>query len=69
LAEDLRQHCLKQLSRAKVPENIVFVPELPMNAGGKVLRKLLSEPDAEQRITVLNPSGSSIHVQPATIRR
>lgn len=62
LAEDLRQHSLKHLSRAKVPENIVFVPELPMNAGGKVLRKLLSEPDAEQRITVLNPSGSSIHV-------
>jgi long-chain acyl-CoA synthetase len=61
LAEDLRQHCLKHLNRAKVPENIVFVSELPMNAGGKVLRKLLSEPDVEQRIAVLSPSGSSIH--------
>lgn len=62
LADDLRQHCLKQLSRAKVPENLVFVPELPMNAGGKVMRKALSEPDAEQRISVLKPSGSSLHV-------
>ncbi|QQQ64385.1 class I adenylate-forming enzyme family protein [Paenarthrobacter ureafaciens] len=62
LADELRQHCLRQLSRAKVPENLVFVPELPMNAGGKVMRKLLSEPDAEERIKVLKLSASPAKV-------
>ena len=62
LAEDLRQHCLGQLNRAKVPQQVTFVAEFPMNAGGKILRKLLSAPDAEQRIAVLGPSLSALNL-------
>ena len=43
LEVELRSHCLSQLSRAKMPQQIVFMRELPMNAGGKVMRHRLGE--------------------------
>ncbi|GGJ21959.1 class I adenylate-forming enzyme family protein [Paenarthrobacter histidinolovorans] len=56
LADSLRRHCAEKLSRAKIPESTVFLAKLPMNAGGKVLRSMLSDPDVGQRITVLDAS-------------
>jgi long-chain acyl-CoA synthetase len=41
VAHDLREHCLRQLAEFKTPEEFVFDVELPKNAGGKILKRLL----------------------------
>lgn len=40
-AEEIRRFCKDRLAYFKVPEFIVFVPELPRNASGKVLKREL----------------------------
>lgn len=40
-ADDLRAFCAERLAYFKLPEFIVFVPELPRNASGKILRRAL----------------------------
>ena len=40
-AEELEQFCVPQLARFKIPIAIHFVPELPRNASGKILRRQL----------------------------
>lgn len=42
-AVDLIAWCRTRLARYKVPTRIVFVAELPRNAGGKMLRRMLRE--------------------------
>ena len=39
--EALIQHCRERLAPFKVPRVIQFAPELPKNASGKVLKRLL----------------------------
>lgn len=41
--EDIRRHCRALLAAYKVPERVVFVPELPRNAAGKLLRRHVRE--------------------------
>ena len=40
-AEDLRNHCARSLACYKVPERFLFVAELPRNAMGKVVKRLV----------------------------
>ncbi len=40
-AEELREHCAGSLARYKIPERFLFVDELPRNAMGKVVKRLL----------------------------
>ncbi len=40
-ADDLREHCSRSLARYKVPERFLFVDELPRNAMGKVVKRLV----------------------------
>jgi acyl-CoA synthetase (AMP-forming)/AMP-acid ligase II len=40
-AEELRDHCSRSLARYKVPERFLFVDELPRNAMGKVVKRLV----------------------------
>jgi acyl-CoA synthetase (AMP-forming)/AMP-acid ligase II len=40
-ADDLRAHCARSLARYKVPERFLFVDELPRNAMGKVVKRLV----------------------------
>ena len=40
-AEELRDHCARSLARYKVPERFLFVDELPRNAMGKVVKRLV----------------------------
>ncbi|CRK55038.1 Long-chain-fatty-acid--CoA ligase [Alloactinosynnema sp. L-07] len=42
-ADELREHVKANLARFKVPREVVFLPELPRNATGKVLRNRLSD--------------------------
>lgn len=42
-AESLRAHCREQLTRYKVPREVVFLDELPKSNVGKVLRRQLRE--------------------------
>ena len=46
-AADLDAHCLQQLARFKRPKHYCFVPELPKNHYGKVLKTALREKDAQ----------------------
>ena len=47
LQERLTEHCRDLLSPPKVPARVLFVDEIPRNAGGKILRRqLLSDRDA-----------------------
>ena len=47
LQERLTEHCRTLLSPPKVPARVLFVDEIPRNAGGKILRRqLLSDRDA-----------------------
>jgi fatty-acyl-CoA synthase len=41
--EDLLAHCRERLAGFKKPSAIVFLDELPRNAGGKVLKRVLRE--------------------------
>jgi acyl-CoA synthetase (AMP-forming)/AMP-acid ligase II len=41
--EDLKKHVRDHLARYKVPREIVFLPELPRNPTGKVLKRVLRE--------------------------
>lgn len=40
-ADELREHCARSLARYKVPERFLFVDELPRNAMGKVIKRLV----------------------------
>ncbi len=40
---DLIAHCRRYLAGFKKPSAIIMVPELPRNAGGKVLKRRLRE--------------------------
>ncbi|MBI4765904.1 MAG: long-chain fatty acid--CoA ligase [Deltaproteobacteria bacterium] len=42
--EEIIQSCKKHLASYKKPKSVEFVPDLPKNAYGKVLRKVLKEP-------------------------
>ena len=52
-AADLDAHCLQQLARFKRPKHYCFVPELPKNNYGKVLKTDLRAMDAQ---TVKGPT-------------
>jgi long-chain acyl-CoA synthetase len=40
-ADELREHCARSLAKYKIPERFLFVDELPRNAMGKVVKRLL----------------------------
>ncbi len=43
--EDVRQYCRERLAAYKVPEHLVVVSEMPLNASGKILKRRLRELD------------------------
>jgi fatty-acyl-CoA synthase len=45
-ADDILQHCGKELARFKLPREVIFVDALPRNALGKVQHFLLRETDS-----------------------
>ena len=45
--EAIKLHVKENLARHKVPRDVVFVDELPRNATGKLLRRVLVEMDVE----------------------
>ena len=42
-AEELAAHCASRLAKYKVPAEFRFVPALPTNASGKILKRELRE--------------------------
>ena len=44
-ADEIKQYVKNTLARHKVPRDVVFVDELPRNATGKLLRRVLAEMD------------------------
>ncbi|MEQ0564986.1 AMP-binding protein [Amycolatopsis sp. NEAU-NG30] len=42
-AEDIRQYIHQRLARFAVPRDVYFVPDLPRNATGKILKRLLHD--------------------------
>ena len=40
---DLEKHCRDNLSGYKVPKNFIFIDELPRNASGKILKRVIKE--------------------------
>lgn len=46
-AAEIKQHVKDNLARHKVPRDVVFVDELPRNATGKLLRRVLVELDVD----------------------
>jgi acyl-CoA synthetase (AMP-forming)/AMP-acid ligase II len=43
--DELKEHVKQNLARYKVPREVVFLDELPRNATGKVLKRVLAEED------------------------
>jgi long-chain acyl-CoA synthetase len=41
--DDLVHHCEARLARYKCPAKVLFVPELPVGAAGKVIRRTLRD--------------------------
>jgi long-chain acyl-CoA synthetase len=39
--DELIEHCATRLARYKCPSKVMFVDELPHNAGGKIVRRVL----------------------------
>jgi fatty-acyl-CoA synthase len=60
-AEELVRHCRERLARFKVPRVIHFAEELPKNASGKLLKRLLRE-----RFRHADAAPSSADSAPAT---
>jgi len=46
-AAEVKQYVKDNLARHKVPRDVVFINELPRNATGKLLRRVLVEMDVE----------------------
>lgn len=46
-ADEIRSHVKTNLARYKVPRDVVFIEELPRNATGKLLRRVLTEMEVE----------------------
>ena len=46
-AEQIKHYVKNNLARHKVPRDVVFIDELPRNATGKMLRRVLVEMDVE----------------------
>jgi fatty-acyl-CoA synthase len=46
-AEEIRLYVKNNLARYKVPRDVVFIDELPHNATGKLLRRVLTEMDVD----------------------
>jgi fatty-acyl-CoA synthase len=46
-ADEIKLHVKNNLARYKVPRDVVFVDELPHNATGKLLRRVLAEMDVD----------------------
>jgi fatty-acyl-CoA synthase len=46
-AEEIKLYVKKNLARYKVPRDVVFIDELPRNATGKLLRRVLTELDVD----------------------
>ena len=46
-AEELTAHARTSLAGYKVPKRIVFAPELPRNASGKLLKRVLRDEISE----------------------
>ena len=46
-AEEIKLYVKNNLARYKVPPNVVFIDDLPRNATGKVLRRVLVEMDVD----------------------
>jgi acyl-CoA synthetase (AMP-forming)/AMP-acid ligase II len=42
-ADELIEHCRRELARFKVPKDVLFVDALPRNPSGKVLKRELRE--------------------------
>jgi acyl-CoA synthetase (AMP-forming)/AMP-acid ligase II len=42
--DELREHCLRQLARFKVPRSFHVVEELPRNSMGKIVKSELRVP-------------------------
>lgn len=49
LAEDLRAHVRARLAAHEYPREVEFVPDLPMTATGKIVRRELKRREAEKR--------------------
>jgi fatty-acyl-CoA synthase len=47
-ADELKAHVKSNLARYKVPREIIFIEELPRNATGKLLRRVLIEMDVTE---------------------
>jgi len=45
-ADEIRTHVKANLARYKVPRDVEFLPELPRNATGKLLRNKLTDPES-----------------------
>ena len=46
-ARTIRTHVKSNLARYKVPRDVIFIDELPRNATGKLLRRVLIEMEVE----------------------
>jgi len=42
-ASTIINHCREHLARFKVPQSVVFIDEIPHNATGKVLKRVLRD--------------------------
>ena len=45
--EEIKLYVKNNLARYKVPRDVVFIDELPRNATGKLLRRVLTEMDVD----------------------
>ena len=45
--EEIKLYVKNNLARHKVPRDVVFIDELPRNATGKLLRRVLTEMDVD----------------------
>jgi fatty-acyl-CoA synthase len=49
--DELKDHVRAHLARFKIPREITFVPELPRNATGKVLKRELAARHRDQKMS------------------
>lgn len=55
--EAVRKHCREHLGRHEIPRKVIFLPELPKSASGKILKRELRRAAEFERGVELEPAG------------
>ncbi|MCA1808134.1 MAG: long-chain fatty acid--CoA ligase [Lentisphaerae bacterium] len=59
---EARNHCRESLGRHEIPRKVIFLPDLPKNAAGKIMKRELQRQGEIERGVDLTPAGRKTNI-------